>query len=91
MTAITFDTLLYAKRLKEAGFTEQQAEVQAESLKSVVDNTLATKHDIEGIYSRLDRLESKIDKLEKLELTLTIRFGTMLVAVIGILAAIIKF
>lgn len=30
MSAIAFDTLAYAKKLKEAGFTEQQAEVQAE-------------------------------------------------------------
>lgn len=81
MAAITFDTLLYAKKLKNAGFTEQQAEVQAESLKQVIDNTLVTKHDIEGIYSKLD----------KVELTLTIRFGAMLVAAIGILAAIMKF
>ena len=80
MTAITFDTLIYAKRLKEAGFTEQQAEIQAETLKSVIDNNLATKSDIE-------RLSNKI---EKLELMMTIKFGAMLVASVGILAALIK-
>lgn len=101
MTAITFDTLMYAKKLKIAGFTEQQAEVQAESLKNVIDNTLATRNDIEGICSRLDRLENKVDKLEdrfdilerkvdKLEFTLTIRLGAMMLALVGILAAIIK-
>ncbi len=30
--AIAFDTLEYAKKLKAVGFTEQQAEVQAETL-----------------------------------------------------------
>jgi len=95
MAAITFDTLFYAKRLQEAGFTERQAEVQAETLKSVVDNTIATKYDIEGIHTKLDKLESKFDKLEekvnKMELTLTLRLGGMLVAVMGILIAVLKF
>jgi len=30
MSALTFDTLAYSKKLRSAGFTEQQAEVQAE-------------------------------------------------------------
>jgi hypothetical protein len=30
--AIPLDTLAYAKRLREAGFTEQQAEGQAQAL-----------------------------------------------------------
>jgi hypothetical protein len=30
--SITFDTYAYIKRLKEAGFTEQQAEAQSEAL-----------------------------------------------------------
>lgn len=78
MSDITFDTLKYAKRLKEAGFTEQQAETQAEAIKSLIDDKLATKQD-------LQRLE------ERLSYRLTIRFGGMLVAAVLVLAAIIKF
>ena len=47
MTTTSFDTLNYAKKLQEAGFTPQQAEAQAEALLAVVDENLATKHDIE--------------------------------------------
>jgi hypothetical protein len=36
-TAITFDTLLHAKKLREAGFNETQAEIQAETLKVFSD------------------------------------------------------
>ena len=65
MTAITFDTLTYAKRLRDAGFTEQQAEAQAEALHAVVDENLATKHDIEQLRNELTlelkRLENKLD------------------------------
>ncbi len=37
MTAITFDSLGYAKKLEEAGFTRQQAEVQANALREQLD------------------------------------------------------
>jgi hypothetical protein len=80
MSVTTFDTLIDAKKLKGAGFTEQQAEIQAETLKNVIDNNLAAKQDIDKVN----------DKIDKLELTLTIKFGMMLVAAIGILAAVIK-
>jgi len=50
MASITFDTLAYAKRLREGGFTEQQAEAhtqaQKQVLSEVLDTTLATKDDI---------------------------------------------
>jgi hypothetical protein len=42
-----FDTLTYANKLREAGFTERQAQAQAEALVAVVDSNLATKTDIE--------------------------------------------
>jgi len=58
-----FDTLAYAKKLKEAGFTEQQAEVQAEALRAVIDANLATKQDIALIQRdiALVRRETKQD------------------------------
>ena len=37
MTAITFDSLGYAKKLEEAGFTRQQAEVQANVMREQLD------------------------------------------------------
>lgn len=46
MTAIAFDTLAYAKRMKELGFTDQQAEGQAEELAKIIDNQIATKRDL---------------------------------------------
>lgn len=51
-----FDTLTYANKLKEAGFTERQAQAQAEALVAVVDSNLATKTDIEML-----RLATKTD------------------------------
>ncbi len=51
MTSTThaFDTLIYARKLKKAGFTEKQADAQAEALASVVNENLATKQDIKKL------------------------------------------
>jgi hypothetical protein len=46
MPTITFDTLSYAKKLKSAGFTEEQAEIQAQTLKEILGTELATKKDL---------------------------------------------
>ncbi len=53
MTATNFDTLAYAGKLQEAGFTEDQAEAQAEALRSVIDTNLATKQDLKELESRI--------------------------------------
>lgn len=74
---ITFDTLAYAKKLKAAGFTEQQAEVQAEALKEIIGERLATKQDLIELEMRLKH-------------DLTLRLGGMLVAGIAIVATLVK-
>jgi hypothetical protein len=43
MTAIVFDTHNYVKRLKAVGIPEEQAEVQAEALATLVNDQLVTK------------------------------------------------
>ncbi len=48
-----FDTLAYAKKLKSAGFTEEQAERQAEALAEIVDEKLATKQDLRELEMRM--------------------------------------
>lgn len=57
MATITFDTLKMCKRLREAGYTEQQAEVFAEVYKETIseamDTTLATKEDIRKLEMEL--------------------------------------
>ena len=84
MTTITFDTHAFVKKLKDAGFSETQAEAvseaQRDSLSQALDNQLATKADI-------IRLENK---LEHLELRLTLKMGGMMVVSIGIIATLIK-
>jgi hypothetical protein len=58
MSAITFDTLKFANRLKSAGLTDEQAQAFAEAQKDVFAEALET-----ALATRLDimRLEAKLD------------------------------
>lgn len=57
MTTITFDTLAYVKKLREAGIEEKQAEAQAVALAAVLKETsgeLATKQDVDRLSEQID-------------------------------------
>lgn len=64
MHTIVFDTLQCSKRLQEAGFSQQQAEAQAEEIAKVINEQLATKQDLEHLSeqfsTKLDRLSTKL-------------------------------
>jgi hypothetical protein len=67
-----------------AGFTQQQAEVQAEALKDIIEERLATKHDIEEL-----KIELKRD-IKELEQGMIIKVGAMIAASIAITVSLIK-
>jgi predicted phage-related endonuclease len=71
MTAIAFDTLKFAKRLKEAGFTEQQAEALAAAEAEFIEEHLATKRDIAELKHDIKELEISLKRdMKELEGTL---------------------
>lgn len=89
--ALALDTLAYAKKLKAAGFTEEQAEVQAEALAEVIDERLTTKHDLAELQNHLEiRIHEVETRIRELEMRLTIRLGAMQAAAIVIIVALIK-
>ncbi|HAT49276.1 MAG: DUF1640 domain-containing protein [Nitrospirae bacterium] len=82
--AIAFDTLSSVKRLKEAGFTDAQAEAQTRIIAELVGDRLATKGDILEVKRDIKALELRIAA----ELA-PIKWG-MAIAVGGIIALILK-
>ena len=84
MASILFDTHAYVKTMVAAGFTERQAEVQADAPVKLIDERLATKRDMEEL-----RAATKHD-LRELELRLTVRLGAIVAAGIGIVAVLVK-
>ena len=84
MTSITFDTLGYFEKLKNAGFTEEQAKAQANALREVIEERLATKGDLVQMELRLT------SEMQKLELRMTLKLGAMLAASVAIVATLVK-
>jgi hypothetical protein len=75
--SIAFDTLGYAKRLREAGVNQKTAEAHAEAARDFIMAELVTKTDLAAA-------------LDTLTLRLTTRLGGIMVAGVGALALIIK-
>ena len=81
-----FDTHTYIKELKTAGFTEEQAEVQARTLQNIIDSDLASKqslkelevalqHEIALVRRDIKEQETKTEiQLKELEAKMEIRF-----------------
>lgn len=106
MSVVAFDTLQFAKRLKEAGFTEQQAEALASAEAELIEARLATKRDLKEVEVALKRdlkeVEAKLTRaiealradvqrdLKDLEYRLTIRLGGMMALAIGVVATLVK-
>ena len=82
--AYTFDSLGYAKRLRDSGVPQNQAEAHAEAARDFIMAELATKSDLLALKQEL---QTSIDTQT---LRLTVRLGTLVVVGLGALAAILK-
>ena len=95
MSTAVFDTLAYAKKLKEAGVPEKQAEIHAEAIVEIVEDKLATKRDLKDLEVAVQRdikeLEVTVQRdIKELELRLIIKLGSLIAASIAIVAALVK-
>ncbi len=58
---IALDTLAYARHLREVGFSEQQAEGQAQALAAAMTDSLATKQDLRELEMGIDARFAQVD------------------------------
>jgi len=72
-----FDTLAYARHLRDHGVPQEQAEAHAEAARQFIMAELVTKQDLSLA-------------IENLKLSLTVRLGAMLFLAVGALAALLK-
>ena len=56
-----FDTLSYARRLKDAGVGEKQAEAHAEAVRDAITQGVATKADIARLENKMDGMATKAE------------------------------
>ena len=102
---MVFDKLSYARRLKQAGVSDTQAEAMADATRELLASEFATKADIAGLKSGIALLKSDMGVLrtemaalearlmvamDTQSLRLTIRLGGLIAVGVAVLAAIIK-
>ncbi|MDQ2694534.1 MAG: CCDC90 family protein [Pseudomonadota bacterium] len=73
--AAAFDTLKYAKQLKQAGVPEDQAEIHAEALRGVLE---------EQITARFDRVDERFDRVDERFAQVDARFVQLDLTIAGI-------
>ena len=66
---LIFDTSDYVRKLQRAGCTEQQAEMQVDALRTLIEDDLATKQDIASLQKEIAKLrketQESIESLRK--------------------------
>lgn len=83
-TTTPFDTLTFVQRLERVGVGRAVAEAHAELARDAVLGEIASK-------AELDRLEERLGaRIDTLESSMTIKFGAMLVAALGVLFAALR-
>jgi hypothetical protein len=75
-----FNAIKYTQELERVGLSRAQAEATVNMVHEFAELNLATKNDVAELKHEIEKLEYKM----------TIKFGAMQVATIGILVALLK-
>ncbi len=89
------NTLKYAKRLEESGFSRQQAEANIQIIAEIVEDDVATKADLKQlgneIGAEIKDLKNDVMKLEyRIIIKLSTIVGAMITLAIAVTAAVAK-
>jgi hypothetical protein len=87
-----FNTLMYAKKLEDAGVSREQAEAHIQIMAEIVEGDMATKEDLNQVKNELkgDIRELKIE-MNHLENRLIIKLGTIVTVARAAFATAVKF
>ena len=80
--SMAFDSLGFVRRLEEAGVARKQAEAHADAARDFILDGVATKPDLERLDERIGQ------KLDSLELRMTIKLGGFLVIAVGVIVTL---
>ncbi len=90
--AVVFDTHAFVKRMKEVGMPEEQAEALAQCQVELIEERVATKRDLKELETSLRHDMKELEaSMEKLEMRMTLKMGSMLAVAVIVLAALTKF
>ncbi len=92
MSSIAFDTLAYSKTLREAGFSEKQAEALANAQNNafaemVNASSIATRGDIARLEKQMAEMEARMTKAMY---NAFFGFAGVIIAIVAVAVAILK-
>jgi hypothetical protein len=90
MTTITFATLNFANRLKQAGVASAHAEAEAQALAEVFETNLCdlvNKGDLLAVKADVQAVKIEVQHLEQ---RMTIKLGGLMVVAVSIVATLVK-
>jgi hypothetical protein len=99
--AFAFDSLGYARKLRDAGVPQDQAEAHAEAAREFIMTELATRSDLAVLRHDLDTVQRALETaiittrreletaMDNLGLRLAVRLGVMMAAGLSILGAVL--
>ena len=98
MSALHFDSLTYANRLKAAGMESGLAEVQASAMTEVIQGQsqdLSTKQEVQqlgqDLHEDMQSLRVELQKdMQLLEQRMVIKLGSLMVLAIVVVATLVK-
>lgn len=86
-----FDSLKYSKKIENAGFERNQAEVLTNVLVEIMSDNLATQGDIFLLKQEISDFKKEVfSRFENLELKMTIKLGGMLIVAVGLIVTLQK-
>ncbi len=90
-----FNALKYTEILEQAGLTKKQAEQIVKVLIEIMEQNLASKHDLKEfkleIIQEIKQLKVEADHQSKeMELRMTIKLGSMILATGGLMLTLMK-
>ena len=109
MSRVAFDTHAFVKCLTQAGMDEQQAEALVACQVQLINDSLATKQDIEEVKLDIEEVKRDIEEvkldiqavkkdiaalktdMQKMELRLTLRLGSVIIVTMGVFATLVRF
>lgn len=91
MTAIRYNPLTYSDNLIQSGMSERTAKViaqqQSDFISGTINENVATKEDIKQIMIGIATIRNDINMIEY---KMTIKFGMMMLAGVGVLTFFLK-
>ena len=89
MVSVPFDTHRVVKDLQDAGFDEAQAEAVVKALGDAVDRDAVKPEDLKDFATKQDIAELRTE-MKALELRITVRLTGVMIAMSGLIIAILK-